>query len=188
MLLVSVVLAGCGGGEQAAAPVALPPVSEVGPVAPTPEAAATPSSSSLPSPSGSVGALSPEAKAFTAAGAEAFARTWVDAFNAAQQTVDPAELMALSDASCSTCQALIASLRRAKETATTYRGGSIAITAVVAPPLEGDLASVLVNYDAPAVEVLDSSGAVVETIPAERDATFTFELRRTADAWITVDW
>lgn len=129
----------------------------------------------------------PEADAATEAGAAAFARYWVDVFNADLEAIDPAGIAAISESSCQTCQAYIASLRESTAGRESYRGGRIVVREAVTTPLEGRQATVLVNCDTAALEVLNSEGVLIKTVPAELNTTLQFQLEHVGTTWVAAE-
>ena len=173
LVVLAVVLgaAGCSGSQPAASPTTLPPVTSAAP-GPSP----TPAVPVVKKPK-----LADEP---TAAGAEAFARYWIEVVNSAYDSVDPSGIEAISAKSCMTCRAYINSLKKASYEERRYRGGKIIIKEVVAPAVQGATATVLLNYDVPPLEVLSRDGTVLRTVKAEKNIALRFDLKRLGSSWI----
>lgn len=179
LLLAAAVLVGCGGDGPAAAPVSLPPLPEVvSPPSVTPTA--TPPPVVLPP-------RPPELNAATDLGAAASARYWIEAIAAAQAAVDPSGLVALSDPGCRACQRYIKAIGEAATVGRSYRGGKVRIRESVSAPVEGESASVLLNYDVTQVDVLDSTGMLVISVAGADNIALTFTMLRTGGSWVVAD-
>lgn len=164
--------AGCSGGGSDSKPVTLPPLT------------AAPTTSAPPSPT--VKPVKKPAKADepTAEGAEAFARYWIEVVNNAHVRVDPTELRRISTATCQTCTAYAKSLDRARKEGRRYAGGFVEVKQAVATNATRSAAKVLVDYDVPPLQILNSAGAVLRTVPAESDVTLRFDLVHRGDRWV----
>ena len=185
MLLVGAVLTGCGGGEPAAAPVALPPVS--GTVPPAVPDSTGPSVSSLPSNSATdepTAAQSPASPVADPADAAALARLWIDALNEAQATLDGEAIAKISAPSCQTCARIVESLKQVSAAGERYDGGAIEVLSAVAPEAVAGTSDVLMDYRAPEVRVLSRDGRVIRTIPATERGTFVLNIRRAGDTYL----
>ncbi len=120
----------------------------------------------------------------TEAGAEAFARSWMDALNEAYVTVDPSRLRALSQEGCVTCQAYIESLEKARSEGRSYAGGQNRVkTAVASPGLPQRKGLVLVDYDLADLDVLGASGSKVRTVSGGRNLTLRFDVQHDGSRW-----
>lgn len=117
------------------------------------------------------------------AGAEAFARYWLDELNAAYDTMDTRKLKAISQTSCQTCQNYILSINRAVSEGKRYEGGEVIVQQVVAAPLEGTATNVLVNCDFRQGTAYDQNNHLVVDVPEERGAVLNVSVARVASRW-----
>lgn len=168
-------MSGCSDGGASAAPT-LPPVT------PTTAAPPSPTGTATPGPT-----RPPEADAPTSLGAEAFARYYIDVLNEAARTFDPGPLEAISDPGCLTCRNYAQSFRESAEGKERYDGGRLTVKTTSAVAVDENHQQVLLNYDAEALTVYNSSGAATVTNPAETNSTLAITLRRSGGTWVVVE-
>ena len=151
--------------------------------APTPTVTSpAPTGTSDPPPAGA-GAPPPDTP-LTREGAETFARYWFEEFDRAYDHMDPAIIAAITTADCVSCQAYLRDLRQTKAAGQSYKEGRRTLLFVVAAPLEGSSASVLVTFATQELLVVDAAGGVVERVHAEPKMVVEVALNRTGGSWV----
>lgn len=169
-----VVVTGCSGTSPAAGPGTLPPVSAT--VGSTPTPPASPLVAPVEKP-----ALADEA---TEAGAEAFARYWMDVLNEAYVTLDPTELARISAPDCRTCTAYTTSMRRGAAVGERWEGGLNSVIGAAAPPIVRGETDVLVDYSSTTFTAKDRNGKVLERQKAEARSTMQITVKRIRGEWL----
>lgn len=117
------------------------------------------------------------------AGAEAFARYWIDELNAAYDTLDTRKLKAISQSTCQTCQNYIASLDRSRREGERYEGGELLVSQSVVAPGETAFTSVLLNCSEREATVLRPDNTVVTEVAEQRGLVLEFEAVRARIGW-----
>lgn len=118
-----------------------------------------------------------------AAEAEAFARSWYAAVNAAYASLDSRTLRSMAASECLSCARLADSLDRSAAAGQKYQGGTVTIRSAASPPVEEGTASVLVDYRAEALRVFDVNGTVTDQVPAVPKTTVEMTLRLVSGKW-----
>lgn len=161
------VLTGCGGNPSPAPPPKAPPTS-------TPPSA---------SPSASAPVMPAAARAKTKAGAEAFARGFLETVNYAGSTGDTKLLRTLYAALCTRCEAIADGIDQIYASAGSIEGGSWHATSFRFYGIRNEVAflDVLVDYDAQSLT--RSQGASPTAFPASRRNLKAFNLRWSDSGW-----
>jgi hypothetical protein len=171
LVLVGGLLAGCGGGADDP-PSAGPSPSST----PTPTASAPPSAPVLPE----------AAKANTKAGAVAFVKFYVAAFNHAQATGDTKPLIALEGAHCNSCQKVREAIEGTYQAGGHAEGGTLAIDGSEVHRSIGKQWVVdIVGHFAPS-RIYPSAGASPQADRGGKTAASFFVTFR--DEWKVVRW
>jgi len=116
-------------------------------------------------------------------GATYFASHWVDLIDYARRTLDANPIRPLGLPSCQTCAQFITQLDHDKAAKYRYNGGGIHfLSADPTDFQQGTSAVVNVQFEEGEMQVFDSSGKLVETVPADT-TIFNFNLSWTPDGW-----
>lgn len=108
------------------------------------------------------------ATAASAAGVEAFIKSYYAEINRAIRTGDVSKLATYSTPACP-CRRLVASIKE-KSTGSSIRGGEFTLRNVAPHDVTPTLAGAQVLYDVEKAEVVKSDGHILETIPAAPNA------------------
>src|SRR4051794_7263972 len=165
------VLAGCD-GDAASQPTtsAVASPSGVSSSASTPSSAMTTPSTTRPRPRPTVTPAVPAAaRRHSAAGAEAFARFYLEQVNRAWATANPELIRPYAAKTCKTCANQIRTAVDLRRSGQRYANAAGALGASIVTP-ESTRGRVVVElpYDQLAVDVLDRAGRVVQHMPAIR--------------------
>jgi hypothetical protein len=127
--------------------------------------------------------IPPEARAHTEAGAEAFARFFVDTLNQSQVDADPNTLAAISDKSCRGCNVYIDLAEELRTKGHHADVASLKRRAIgVRPDSTADLVNLDILIDESPSRTIARSGRVVESFPAGK-LTIRATLRWTRQTW-----
>lgn len=181
-------LAACSSSPPPPAPTLTPVSPSPGTTPPTTPSTPTGDATATPPTSGATAAQVPAAaRANTAAGAEAFARYYFDALNAAFTTPDPGRLHGLADDSCRPCAAFQAA------TAALARSGYHVEPTPYSPQLFQELPDstpaarvFLLVVAQPPTTTRRSDGSTVSRTPAARQATEIL-VARDGETWKVKD-
>jgi len=129
----------------------------------------------------------PAAQAHTKAGAEAFVRFYVDRYNQAGMKPEAGVLKPLSDANCVACQNIEADLSALVQSGHRYANPPLAVPDIrfVATASDGRWGFKMTLRQL-STKVLDSSGAVVDTVPA-KDFPRQVAVVWRGDQWVMFD-
>lgn len=155
----------------------------------TEPATESPSESATESPTSEAGGLPTmpeEAKEHTEAGAEAFVRHYIAAFNAVGLAPDSAPLEELSSNDCQTCANFADSIDWLADNNYRANGPSLAFRSAQAVGL-GETVRVSATVDQLGGEIIDSSGDVIESTDAQGELIMVFTLSRVNDNSWRVD-
>ncbi|RBY80085.1 hypothetical protein DQ239_03050 [Blastococcus sp. TF02-09] len=146
LLAGAAVLTGCS--EKQAASGSLPTTSSA---EPTEDALPPLGPEDLPMPD--------EARTQDAAGAEAFVRYYIELINRTSTVMDAQPLRDFSDG-CRDCDRIAGSIEQDAAAGKTYSGGEITVLGVGEPLMKTGTASMALQVDQAALNVLDASGAI----------------------------
>lgn len=124
-----------------------------------------------------------EAEEQTEAGAEAFALHYVNLLNYTAENPEPSLLAELATSECGSCGQFADTVDRLAADDEKYTSGLaeyLDSTAIYS----GDTAIVLVDVNQPELSVIDSTGEIVRSFPAESDVTMEFELIWANGGWL----
>ena len=176
-VVLAIGVAGCSGDDPAPTTVPTAPSSAgTSEPAPTTPAATTPPPSPGPTPPPQP-ALS---RQDSPAGAESFARHYIEVLDYASHTGDTSNLQRLGD--CGTCIAQAQGIKEFFAAGGSVVGGQIVIKDSDVVRFVSSAALVNVVYDQAAGKTIPGSGPT-EATPALKSETFTLTLARTADSW-----
>lgn len=156
------------------------------PVVTTPAPSTSAPSPTVTTPSPSASGIPAAAKVKSKAGAEAFARFYIDLINPAWMTPDPSLLEPFSSSSCASCLDLIRTATDLKSKGQRYDSKVVEIPAVTAVDIQGDTAKVKFTLRQLRSSVVDPSGAVVLTDPLQ-DFIRRLELQWEGGKWSVTD-
>jgi hypothetical protein len=120
-----------------------------------------------------------EARAQTAAGAEAFVRYYMDIYTAAQASMDPTYMDQFSQ-DCETCNRIIDEIEKDSSSGYHYQGGQIAVSYVDATEPESSRVEVVFSITQTALSVLDPNNQPV--------ADLVFEERKSPGCGAILGW
>lgn len=163
-LALGAVLAACS--DDGDKPQVLPSVTTPSP---------TPSKSPAPS-------VSPTGSDASAAGVEAFIKSYYAEINRAIETGDVSTLTSYSVPACP-CRRLVESIRE-KTTGSRIQGGEFTLSTVSPHDVTPTLAGAEVLYDVAKAEVVKSDGRVIETVKAAPGARDDISVVRYNDRWL----
>lgn len=181
--------AACGGGDKAEDEAVPDATSES-----TPEASSSAGpgaqAGSTSAPMGELPSAPPMPKIASedsAAGAQAFARHWIDLANVASLTGDTDELNELSASSCASCTSFIERVDTVYKGGGHLMGGEIAIAATTADQAKKDKATpVTVKVTISAQESMAATGEIVQRYGADKH-NFVFALEHRGGSWLVTD-
>lgn len=167
------VLAGCSGAPSETAPAALPPVVATG----TPSQAA-----SAPA------TTQPPTEPFTADGAAAFVRRYVNALNAAILANDSRSLQAFSSPECTGCQRYIDSIDDMAAKGARIGGQGLSVKDVVPSELQGGEVTVVLDFSTSEYVASAPDGSTIVNLPAEDGLSATLRCAYRENAWRVMDF
>jgi hypothetical protein len=141
-------------------------------------AGSTPSATPVPVP------VPGPARVHNAFGAAAFVRFYYQQLNAAYDTPDPSLLRPLSDPECGTCKSYMQAASQFKSDGERVQGVSVRVVSAEAPPEVNGFVAVDAFFDAPTRQVVDTSGKVVRSLPAEPRYHRTVFVKRVPEGWL----
>jgi hypothetical protein len=108
-------------------------------------------------------------------GAVAFTRYFADQANKAYETVTPEPIQTLSATSCKTCEAMVTSLTKWRDSHYRYEGKFVEpISITIATFGEDGIAKTLLMGSTGDARVLDQNGAVVQSFPGSSASSSVF--------------
>lgn len=125
----------------------------------------------------------------SAVGAAEFAKYFMEALDWGYATTDSTLAKSLYAPSCSDCALAMRTFDEVRAKNEHFRGGRVAISKWFIAPNDhrnGATEAVDVTFSAQSLEVIDSSGKVVESDPAVKSMTFRFWLRWYGTNWLVV--
>ena len=165
----------CSSNDPAPAPLPTPSPT----AAPT---TAPPPTTPPPSPTPTAPTLPPAARADTPAGAESFARFWIQALDYASTSGDTSVIREVAD--CTGCNALADGIDRLRQAGGRTIGGQVSISASdTVRHVPGQAALVDLTYSRAPRTVTEGSGAS-RAVPAERNVRLLVTLKRVGESWL----
>ncbi|WP_147063780.1 DUF6318 family protein [Terrabacter aerolatus] len=181
--LAAALLGACTSGDPGTTVTTAPPAASTT----TSTSAAPSTTSTAPSPTTSVdpvlARIPDAARARTAAGAQAFARFFIESLNAGASKPDSRVLAGLFAPSCETCQAMYKSLKILETKKQRHTGDSIRVSATSSLTFSTSAAQVLIDVEQKSVDVVDSKGATVRRT-ADGPGTFVMSISLNGGHWI----
>lgn len=123
--------------------------------------------------------LPPEATEDTEAGAEAFARYYVETLNAALREPASSELASLSEADCNVCVSYLSYVDELQESDESYSSDLFAIVGSEASKVGESEYNVLLQVQQNAFQVVDAQGQIAHAEEAEDGLGITLTIART---------
>jgi hypothetical protein len=158
---VSLLLAGCSGGDQ---PRALPTLTATSP----PSAVAVPVEARQPTP----------------VGAAAFVRFYFAQVSRAFSDADVRALEGLSDPECGTCKNYVATAAKFRRDGQRVRGTAVRVLSAEAPPAENGFIAVDTYLDAPARQIVRPDGSVLTKLAADPRYHVTAYVKLVSGGWV----
>ncbi|GAB3884827.1 DUF6318 family protein [Terrabacter terrigena] len=181
--LVALATLGACTGSDPGQDTATPPVTSSTPATTT----AVPSTTTKPTPTATVdpviAKIPAAARAKTEAGAQAFARFFIESLNTGATTANPQVLEGLFTPACETCKAMHDSLQTLKMKHQRHTAPSIKVTGTTAVATTGSARQVLIDVQQISVAVIDSKGNTIRTT-AEGPGAFVMTLGVAHGHWV----